>query len=73
MGDQMSASALMTRIVNAVTSAQITQGQAQLYQPLLEFIIIQVLTELSTDSAISGADQTVFTSALALATGDPTP
>ncbi len=63
----------MTRIVNAVTSAQITQGQAQLYQPLLEFIIIQVLTELSTDSAVSASDQTVFTNALALATGDPTP
>ncbi len=69
----MSASALMTRIVNFVTVAQTAQGQAVLYPPLLEFIIIQVLTELSTDSAIAASDQAVFTSALALATADPTP
>jgi len=69
----MSASALMTRIVNYVQGQQIAMGQAVLYSPLLEFIVIQMLTELSTDSAIAAGDQAVFTAALALANTDPTP
>ena len=69
----MSASALMTRIVNYVQGQQIAMGQAVLYSPLLEFIVIQSLTELSTDSAIAAGDQAVFTAALALANTDPTP
>ncbi len=67
----MSASALMTRIVNYVQAQQTAMGQVLLYGPVLEFVIIQVLTELSTDSAISGADQAVFVTALAAATADP--
>lgn len=61
----------MTRIVNFVQAQQTAMGQAVMYGPLLEFIIIQALTELSTDSAIAAGDQAVFTSALALATTDP--
>jgi len=63
----------MTRIVNYVQGQQIAMGQAVLYSPLLEFIVIQILTELSTDSAIAAGDQAVFTAALALANTDPTP
>lgn len=69
----MSNSPLVTRTQAAVNSALVAKGAPAIYQPDLEYIILQVFTSLSTDSEMDAGAQAAFVSELALAAGDASP
>lgn len=69
----MSLSPLINNLVTAVNSALTAKGTPAMYPPDLEYIMLQVLTELSTDALVDATAQGVFTAQIALATADPSP
>lgn len=69
----MSASPLVTNIMASVQTAMTNKGAPALYTPDLEFIIVAVLTQLSTDALVDGTAQTLFTNQIALAAPDAAP
>lgn len=69
----MSASPLVTNIINSVSAGLTARGTPTMYTPDLEFLILQVLTELSTDPLVDGTAQALFTAQIALAASDAQP
>ena len=69
----MSASPLVTNIINSVSSALTSRGTPSMYPPDLEFLIIQVLTELSADPLVDATAQALFSAQIALTATDVQP
>ena len=69
----MSASPLVTNVMNAVQTGLTARGTPLMYPPDLEFLVIQVLTELSTDPLVDATAQALFTAQIALSSTDAAP
>lgn len=60
-------------MMSAVQAAMTAKGTPAMYPPDLEYLLVQALTELSTDSLVPSDAQTVFTAQIALAAPDAQP
>ena len=69
----MSNSPLVNNVTSAVQTALTNKGAPAMYGPDLNYLIVQVLTELSTDSIVPSDAQSVFSTQVALAATDAAP
>lgn len=60
-------------MVDSVSRQMAARGIPPLYGPDLEFLMTELLTEMSTDPLVNSVDQATFAAQVKLASGDPKP